>query len=90
MQDNKLLEMKESIVKELGPLVTDDKLEPEERFDFYYSIANSTLQFDPLQNAFSSAKQIDDKERKANCLLKLLELVSIMQESTVDKQDIKS
>lgn len=87
MDNDYLDSLKDNIIKELDPIMVDDSLSPEERFGYYLTIASSTQRQDALEKAFTAAKLIEDSSQKAEALMNLLDLVSELQELTINLSD---
>lgn len=79
--------LRQKIIDEVGPLITDSQLSPTEKFNAYYAIAQATQTNQALQTAFDAAHEMSEQSEKSTALLDLLDLVSsIQQESTSDSE----
>lgn len=79
MNQNEINELKNKIMESLDPLMLDESLSAENKFDYYFTIAEVTKQRDALEKALQYANAIEDKTVKANSLFNLLDLLTELQ-----------
>lgn len=78
-----LAKLRQQIIDEVGPLLTDSQLSPTEKFNAYFAIAQATQTHQALQTAFDAACEMSDQSEKSNALLDLLDLVSGIQQDMI-------
>ena len=70
--NDKLLEIKQKVLSELTPLITDLDQSPEERFKTILMIIQASDNQDLIKDAYSAAEKITDVKLRAQALLEIV------------------
>lgn len=81
MNKEELNKLRTKIIDALEPIMMDESLSPEDKFEYYLTIGEATGQIEAINKALDFANKIEDKTMKANSLMSLLDLVSEMSEN---------
>src|SRR4051812_37025861 len=71
----KLLDLRSKIVKDLVPLATDSDMDPTQKFVLLLSSARVNGDFDGFNRAYEAVSKIESSTEKANALIELADSI---------------